>query len=192
MVIPPQSIERRIYWVRGQKIMLDSDLAALYQVETKQLNQAVKRNPARFPEDFMFQLTGEEVEDLKSQTLLAVPTDDLRSHFVTSNAEPLDASVRGGRRYRPYAFTEHGIAMLSSVLKSERAAQVNILIVRAFVQLRDMLSTHRDLAIAIDELRRGQADQGEQIEAIIEAVNKLLEPPPVSETGKRRIGFAAS
>jgi hypothetical protein len=115
-----QLIERRIYAIRGHRVMLDSDLAELYEVPTKVLNQAVKRNLARFPADFMFMLTQEEAESLRSQ-------------FVTSNVG------RGGRRYLPYVFTEHGIAMLSSVLNSERAIKANITIMRAFVQLRKMI-----------------------------------------------------
>src|SRR5438105_4824660 len=126
-------IERKIYLIRGHKVMLDSDLAELYQVETKALNRAVKRNQDRFPDDFVFQLTVEEAETL-------------RFHFGTSNP----ASMRGGRRYLPYAFTEHGVAMLSSVLRSKRAVQMNLLIVRAFIKLRDMLANHKDLARAIE------------------------------------------
>src|SRR5260370_28001097 len=117
--IPTQLIERRIYLIRGQKVMLDSDLAELYQVLTKNLNLAVRRNQHRFPEDFMFQLTKEETESLRLQ-------------FATPN------EGRGGRRYLPYAFTELGVAMLSSVLNSERAVQMNILIIRAFVKLREL------------------------------------------------------
>jgi len=125
--VPLETIERRIYLIRSQKVMLDRDLADLYQVPTKSLNLAVRRNADRFPEDFMFQLTKEEVRSLRFQS-------------ETSN------KGRGGRRYLPHAFTEHGVAMLSSVLNSKRAVQVNILIIRAFVKLREMLSTHKDLA----------------------------------------------
>src|SRR5205814_3586599 len=120
-------VERRILLIRGQKVMLDTDLAKLYGVPTKSLNLAVKRNAERFPEDFMFQLTGDEAAGL-------------RFHFETSK------SGRGGRRYRPYAFTEQGVAMLSSVLRSLRAVQVNIAIMRTFVRLREMLLSHADLA----------------------------------------------
>src|SRR5580658_5453329 len=123
-------MESLIRVIRGQKIILDTDLAALYQVETKALNQAVRRNMDRFPEDFMFQLSVEEAESLRSQ-------------LVTSNA------ARGGRRYLPYAFTEHGVVMLSSVLKSRRAVQMNILIVRAFVRLREIIARNKDLAARI-------------------------------------------
>ena len=120
-------IQRRIYLVRGQKVMTDADLAKLYQVETKDLNRAVLRNLKRFPDDFMFRLTPEEAESLRCQ-------------IGTSKVG------RGGRRYAPFVFTEHGVVMLSSVLKSERSVQMNILVVRAFVNLREMLASHKDLA----------------------------------------------
>src|SRR6516164_2893239 len=118
-----QVIERRIYVIRGQKVMLDSDLAALYQVGTGALNQAVKRNRERFPEDFMFQLTAEELENWKSQIVISNP------------------AARMGLRKRPYAFTEHGVTMLASVLRSGRAVRMSLFIVRAFVQLRELLAT---------------------------------------------------
>src|SRR5882724_11512935 len=123
--VPIQLIERRIYLIRGQKVMLDSDLAELYQVETRALNQAVRRNLDRFPEDFMFQLSEQELENWRSQIVMSNPTS------------------RMGLRRPPYAFTEHGVAMLSSVLNSVRAVQMNILIIRAFVQLRELLATHK-------------------------------------------------
>ena len=126
-------IERRIYLIRGQKVMLDTDLAMLYHVPTFRLNEAVKRNRQRFPKDFMFQLSKTEAESLTS-------------HFAMSK------SGRGGRRTVPYAFTELGVAMLSSVLNSERAVQMNILIMRAFVKLRDMLASHKDLATRMEKL----------------------------------------
>lgn len=125
--VPVEFIERRIYLIRRHKVMLDSELADLYQVETKVFNQAVKRNLDRFPADFMFQLTAQEAQSLRSQ-------------IVTSNPQ------RGGRRYLPYCFTEQGVAMLSGVLNSHRAVQVNIEIMRAFVRLREILATHKDLA----------------------------------------------
>jgi len=129
-------IERRIYLIRSEKVMLDSGLAELYQVPTKRLNEAVKRNRDRFPPDFMFQLTDAEFDDLKSQADLNSGSDFLRSQIATS-------SLPGGRRYLPYAFTEHGVAMLSSVLRSPRAIQMNILIARAFVRMRDLLASHK-------------------------------------------------
>jgi hypothetical protein len=135
--VPIEQIERRIYLIRGRRVMLDADLAKLYRVATKVLNQAIKRNPARFPSDFMFQLTQEEAESLRSQV-------------VTSNPG------RGGRRYQPYVFTEHGVAMLSAVLKSQRAVQMSILIVRAFVKMREILASHKDLAARVEKLDAAQ------------------------------------
>lgn len=160
--VPIESIERKIYLTRGHKVMLDTDLAGLYHVETKNLNKAVRRNLDRFPGDFMFQLTTEEAEDLRFQT---------------------GTSRWGGRRYFPYVFTEHGVAMLSSILRSKRAVQVNILIVRAFVQLREMLASHKDLARTIHDLERQQKEQGQQISAIFSLVKQLMDAP------KRRVGF---
>jgi hypothetical protein len=127
ITFPLERIERSILLIRGHKVMLDADLAVLYAVSTKRLNEQVRRNRSRFPGDFMFQLTGEEVRSLRSQ-------------FATSK------KGRGGRRYSPLVFTEQGIAMLSTVLNSERAIQVNIEIMRAFVRLREMIATHKDLA----------------------------------------------
>lgn len=128
ILVPSPYIERRIYVIRGQKVMLDSDLAEMYQVPTKRLNEAVKRNLARFPQDFMFQLGNEELENWRSQ-------------IATSNP-----AAKMGIRRPPYAFTEHGVAMLSAVLNSERAIRMSILIVRAFVKLREVLAANKDLA----------------------------------------------
>src|SRR5213078_1036328 len=133
--VPGELIERRIYLIRGQKVMLDTDLADLYQVPTFRLNEAVKRNRNRFPEDFMFQLTNHEAEVLTSQIAIS-------------------KEGRGGRRTRPYVFTEQGVAMLSSVLNSDRAVQVNIAIMRAFVRLREILATHKDLARKLEEMEK--------------------------------------
>ena len=163
-----QLIERRIYLIRGHKAMLDSDLAELYGVSTKVFNQAVKRNRDRFPHDFMFQARVAEANSLRSQ-------------IVTSNRK------RGGRRYLPYVFTEQGVAMLSSVLTSKRAVQVNIAIVRAFVRFRELLSTHKELAHRMDDLERKQREQGTNIETVFRAMQKLLAPPPKKS---RTIGFA--
>jgi hypothetical protein len=170
-LIPAERIERRIYLIRGQKVMLDADLAELYQVPTKSLNLAVRRNPTRFPADFMFQLTKEEDEALRFQ----IETSKLPS------SEP-----RGGRRYLPYAFTEHGIAMLSSVLRSERAVQMNILIVRAFIRLRDMLLTHRDLAARIEALEENQQSHASVINILAGEIEDLKQFP---EPAKRNFGF---
>jgi hypothetical protein len=158
---PIQLIERRIYLVRGHKVMLDSDLAELYQVETFNLNKAVSRNPDRFPEDFMFQLSAEETDSLRFQIGISKPAG------------------RGGRRYFPHAFTEHGVAMLSSVLKSKRAVQLNILIIRAFVKLREMLATNKDLARKIETIEGTQHLHALRIAGIIKsltAVRKKRKP----------------
>jgi phage regulator Rha-like protein len=159
-------IESSILIVRGQKIMLDRDLAELYGVETKTLKRAVKRNSGRFPEDFMFLLSGKEVTNLRYQ-------------FGTSSW--------GGTRYQPMAFTEQGVAMLSSVLNTDRAIQVNIEIMRAFVKLRRILSAHHELARKLAQLEKRMGDHDEQIQAIFEAIRRLMEPPPAPP--KRPIGF---
>ncbi len=158
-LIPFERIERAILLIRGEKAMLDRDLAALYGVSTKVLLQSVRRNAERFPADFMFQLTDEEVEILRSQ-------------FVTSS------SGHGGRRYIPYAFTEQGVAMLSSVLRSKRAVEVNIAIMRAFVRLRQILASHADLARKLDELEK---KYDKQFAIVFEAIRQLMEPPKPEE-----------
>jgi len=163
-LIPPERIERSILLIRGHKVMLDSDLAELYGVTTKRLNEQVRRNLSRFPEDFMFQLT-------ESETHL------LRSQFATSK------EGRGGRRYLPYAFTEQGVAMLSSVLNSERAIKVNIEIMRTFVRLRRILASHADLARKLDSLEK---KYDTQFKVVFDAIRELMKPP---ETKKRPIGF---
>jgi hypothetical protein len=160
-------IEKAIFMIRGQKVMLDSDLAMLYGVTTKRLNEQVRRNATRFPADFMFQLDEKE-------------TSALRSQFATSKKS------RGGRRYLPYVFTEQGVAMLSSVLHSERAIQVNIAIMRVFVELRGMLSAHRELAAKLELLENRIERHDEQIHAIFEAIRQLM-TPPASPT--KKIGF---
>jgi hypothetical protein len=164
--VPIQLIERRIYLINGQKVMMDSDLAELYQVPTFRLNEAVKRNRARFPRDFMFQLTRQESGSLRSQNAIS--------------------KGRGGRRTFPYAFTEQGVAMLSSILNSERAIQVNIAIMRAFVKLREILISHKEVVHKLEEIDRTQKQHGTHISAIWKAIQKLIEPPTVP---KRRIGF---
>lgn len=149
--------------------MLDEDLALLYDVETRVLVQAVKRNLKRFPADFMFQLTDEEWLALRSQN-------------VTSKG-------RGGRRYAPYAFTEHGALMLSSVLNSETAAEVGVMVVRTFVQLREMLSTHKELAAKLEALERKVGGHDQAIAGLIDAIRQLMAPPAQN---KRPIGFIAT
>jgi hypothetical protein len=158
-------IEKAILLIRGQKVMLDRDLAELYAVETGALNRAVKRNIQRFPEDFMFQITDEEAERLRCQT-------------------GISKRGRGGRRYLPYVFTEQGVAMLSSVLNSERAIEVNIAIMRVFVRLREMMATHKELAFKLIELEERLEGHDEQIQNIFEAIRQLITPP---EPPRKRI-----
>src|SRR3989454_6960322 len=162
--IPNELIEQKIYLIRHHKVMLDEDLAELYGVTTGNLNLAVRRNPKRFPADFMFQLNREETQALLLQ-----------------NAR---AKGRGGRRTPPYAFAEQGVAMLSSVLNSDRAIEVNIAIMRAFVRLRAMLATHADLARRLNEL---EEKYDEQFRVVFEAIRELMAPEPVPPS--RRIGF---
>jgi hypothetical protein len=164
-LISTERIEKAILLIRGEKVMLDADLAALYGVETRSLLQAVKRNRSRFPRDFMFQLSNEELESLRSQ-------------IVISNIG------RGGRRYRPYAFTEQGVAMLSSVLRSPRAVEVNIAIMRAFVTLRRWAIEHADLARRIDEL---ESKYDQKFAVVFDAIRKLMELPPLAPT--KEMGF---
>ena len=157
-------IERRIFLIRDQKVMLDADLADLYGVPTKVFNQAVKRNKERFPDDFMFHLTWTEAQIFS------------RSQFVTLK--------RGQNiKYRPYAFTEQGVAMLSSVLNSKRAIQVNIVIMRAFVKLREILSTHKQLARQLEELERKYQKHDKAIKAIFDAIRELMRPQTSNEIG---------
>ncbi|HEX8845196.1 MAG TPA: ORF6N domain-containing protein [Pyrinomonadaceae bacterium] len=166
--VPVEVIERRIYLIREQKVMLDSDLAALYQVETFNLNKAVKRNIERFPEDFMFQLTGEEAESLRFQIGISKP------------------SGRGGRRYLPYVFTEQGVAMLSSVLNSRRAIEVNIVIMRAFVKLRETLLSNEDLNRKFAALERKLATHDKYFKVVFDELRKLIAAPTPP---RRQIGF---
>jgi len=165
VAVPAERIEGSIYVLRGHRVMLDQDLAELYAVSTSALVQAVRRNRVRFPDDFMFNLTQQEFMDLRSQNVI---------------------SRWGGRRYPPYAFTEQGVAMLSSVLKSERAALVNIEIMRAFVRLRSILASHKQMALRLDELEKRY---DEQFRVVFVAIRELMSDaeavPP-----RRRIGFA--
>lgn len=151
--------------MRGKKVMLDSVLAELYQVDTKTLNRSVQRNLKRFPADFMFQLNGSEIKNLKYQ---------------------IGTSSWGGRRKQPYVFTELGVAMLSSVLRSDRAVQMNIFIMRAFVQLRELIATNKEVATRMDELERRQDKQGEHLVAISTVLKKLADEPV---RPKGRMGF---
>jgi hypothetical protein len=186
-IIPIERVAQNIRYVRGQKVILDFDLAALYGVTTKVLNQAVKRNRERFPADFMFQLTAQDRSNLRSQIVTSSQQilDNQRtptnwSQFVTGS------SKHGGERYLPYAFTEQGVAMLSSVLNSERAVKVNIAIMRAFVKLRETLETNRKLARKFSELENRVGKHDKEIAAIIEAIRQLMAPP---KKPHREIGF---
>ena len=164
-LIPAERIEQAILLLRGQKILLDMDLAELYGVETRTLVQAVKRNRGRFPDDFMFQLSKEELAEWRSQIVISNP------------------GAKMGLRRPPYAFTEQGVAMLSSVLRSERAVAVNIEIMRTFVRLREMLSSHTDLARRLDELER---KYDKQFAVVFDAIRQLMAPPTKP---KREIGY---
>ena len=166
-------IESQIFLIRGQKVMLDEDLAALYEVETKELNRAVKRNIERFPDDFMFQLTADEFANLRFQ----FDTSSLKSQIGTSRW--------GGRRYPPYAFTEQGVSMLSSVLRSTRAIQVNIAIMRAFVRLRQMLATNTELSHKLVALEK---NYDIKFRAVFDAIRELMTPSDPKK--KRPIDFA--
>lgn len=162
-----KGIEEKIYLIRGQRIMLDSDLAEVYQVETRVLNQAVKRNLNRFPEDFMFQLTEEETKSLTSQ-------------IVTSN------KGRGGRRYLPYVFTEHGAVMLATILNSPTAIEASIKVVRAFVQMRSILALHQDLAERIEKLEKTTDKHDRHFAAVSQLLAEIFRDPKFL---KRKIGF---
>lgn len=168
MTLTDEAIIYKIYYIREQKVMLDRDLAELYGVETKVLKQAVRRNIVRFPEDFMFEMTKEELEAW-------------RSHFVTSKL----ADVKG-LRYPPFCFTEQGVTMLSCILNSERAIAVNIQIIRIFVRLREIASAHKDILLKLEQLERKVTTHDQDIRMIFEALKQLLAPPPKP---RKRIGF---
>ncbi len=165
--LSPKVLSGRILEIRGQRVLLDSDLAQLYEVETRRLNEQARRNMGRFPTDFMFQLTETEFENLKSQ-------------FATSSW--------GGRRKLPFAFTEHGAIMAASVLNSERAVQMSVYVVRAFVQLRELMVNHKALADKLDALERRVSHHDNSLLALIDAIRGLTEQPKPS---KRPIGFTA-
>ena len=163
IILKPENVARLVFFVRGERVMLDADLARLYGVTTGNLNKAVKRNQSRFPGDFMFQLSEKETESLIFQSGRS--------------------KGRGGRRHRPYAFTEQGVAMLSSVLNSKRAAQVNIAIMRTFVQLRRLMDSNADLARKIESLEK---KYDEKFATVFAAIKQLIAP---TEPAKKRIGF---
>jgi hypothetical protein len=184
-IIPASRIAQSIYLLRGQKVMLDYDLAALYGVEARVLNQAVKRNASRFPKDFMFQISAEEME-LVSQFVTSPTREESDKRVKNSSQFVMSSRKHRGKRYRPYAFTEQGVAMLSSVLNSERAIKVNIAIMRSFVKLRQTLETNRELARKFAELEKRVGKHDEKIDAILEAIRQLMAP---DETPRREIGF---
>src|SRR6476646_440055 len=197
IILKPENLARFVFFIRSEKVMLDSDFARLYGVDARALNQAVARNRKRFPADFMFQLTPGEYESLRSQTVISKKggtTDDL-SQSVMSSLRRRDQRLRsqivtskkgrGGRRFRPYAFTEQGVAMLSSVLRSSRAVEVNIAIMRTFVQLRRLMDTNRDLARKIEALEK---KYDARFQAVFETIRQMLETPIPA---KKPIGFHA-
>ena len=200
-LVTAEQIDGSILVIRGQKVLLDEQLAAFYGVETRVLVQAVKRNIGRFPDDFMFQLDREEWVALRSQFATIDTASNLRSQIVTSRSgasrlRSQSVTLKSGRgqhrKYAPYAFTEQGVAMLSSVLRSRRATEVNIEIMRAFVRLRQLLSVHKDLAERLSKLERQMGDRDaavdQQFRHVFSLLEQLFTPPP----GKRRpIGFHA-
>ncbi len=169
LIVSPDQIETAVLVLRGEKVLLDAHLAVLYGVTTGALNQAVRRNRSRFPPDFMFQLTMEEFENWKSQIVISNP------------------AAKMGVRHRPYAFTEQGVAMLSSVLRSQRAVRVNIEIMRAFVRLRKVVAVNTEFAARLDELERRVGKHDEQFNAVVRTIRQLMEPPPTNP--RRKIGF---
>jgi hypothetical protein len=201
-LIPASRIERRILLLRGQKVMLDFHLAELYEVEARILNQAVKRNHERFPEDFMFQLTKEETALVMRSQIVTTSVPDSSQSVMSSDAsasESMEPPIGSwpqtltrskkhrGLAYRPYAFTEQGVAMLSSVLRSTRAVRVNIAIMRTFVKLRQMLANHADLARKLGALER---KYDAQFKVVFDAIRELMKPVTPQEA-RREIGFHA-
>jgi len=164
-ILPPELIEKKILLIRGKKVMLDSDLASLYEVTTGNLNKAVRRNLERFPEDFMFQLTGDEFKNLIFQ---------------------FGISSWGGKRKLPFAFTENGVAMLSGILNSKRAIQVNIQIMRTFTRLRKVLSTHEELKQKLAQMER---KYDAQFKVVFDAIRELMSPPRPPAGQRKKIGF---
>jgi len=167
LMIPDELVLNKIYMIRGQKVMLDNDLANLYDIETKRLKEAVRRNIVRFPEDFMFELTSAEFESLRSQ-------------IATSKIG------RGGTRYLPMAFTEQGVAMLSSILNSETAIRVNIQIIRIFTRMREMIMTHKDILLQLEKIEKKMTGHDGDIALIFQYLKQLLNPP---QPTRRKIGF---
>jgi phage regulator Rha-like protein len=171
LIIPEEKVISKIYFIRGQKIMLDKDLAELYGVETKVFNQAVRRNIERFPDDFMFQLTQEEWNSLRSQ-------------FVT-----LEKGRGKYSKYLPFVFTEQGVAMLSSILNSKTAIQINIQVIRVFTKMRELMSTHKDILLQLEKFEKKFSKYDEDIALVFEHLRQLFNP---SQPPRRRIGFKQS
>ena len=169
-LVPPEKIENNIFLLRGKRVMLDKDLAELYRVSTKVLNQAVKRNIERFPEDFMFQLTKEEAYSSRSQIVTLKPGQNIK--------------------YLPYAFTEQGVAMLSSVLNSKRAIQVNIQIMRIFTKLREIIARNKEIEQRLSQLENKTGRHDKEIQSIFEAIRQLTSPQLAKP--KRKIGFSVN
>jgi len=167
LIVPVESVITKILVIKNQKVILDRDLAVLYGVETRALKQAVRRNIKRFPQDFMFQLSKKEFDNWRSQTVMSKADEK-------------------GLRYSPFAFTEQGVAMLSSVLKSDRAIEVNILIMRAFVKLREIISTHKKVEEKLKELESKLKEHDGKIIEIVRVINQLIAPP---ESSKKKFGF---
>jgi hypothetical protein len=170
-----ERIEGAILLIRGERVMLDADLAAVYGVTTKALNQAVKRNRDRFPDGFIFQLTVDEYAALRSQ-------------FVTSNEMP----GRGGRRHLPFAFTEHGAVMLAALLKSKRAVEVSVFVVKAFIHMRRMLTDQRRFTLKLDEIEGKLASHDQNFKVVFDAIRRLMEKPKPEPEPPRKIGFHVS
>jgi len=182
-----QTIQNRIYEIRDERVMLDFDLAALYEIETRILNQAVKRNLARFPKDFMFQLTKEEYDHYKNQIeAIDKPNDALRSQIVI-----LKTSPRSHAKYLPYAFTEQGVAMLSGVLNSDKAIQMNIAIMRAFVEVRRIIFRQADIVQQLQEIKERITEHDTQLSSIYDALENLLDENAAGRkwNDRERIGF---
>ncbi|MEJ0104405.1 MAG: ORF6N domain-containing protein [Bacteroidota bacterium] len=170
LMIPDERVMNKIYLIRGQKVMLDRDLSELYQVETKRLKEAVRRNIDRFPEDFMFEMTVEELENWRTQ-------------FASSNSEKM------GLRYPPFCFTEQGVAMLSSILNSEIAIHVNIQIIRIFTKMRQVILEHKDILLQLEKIENKLTKHDEDIVLIFQYLKKLLDPPQIP---RPKVGFRRS
>ena len=191
-IIPDETITRKIYVLRGQKVMFDFDIAALYEVATKVLNQAVKRNTDRFPEDFMFRLTVKEWQAMRSQFVTALSetaglkgTNTMRSQIATASQNKRNVAIT------PYVFTEHGVTMLASVLKSERAVKMSIAVVRAFIELKKLASNYSEIAQQLSQLKDKIGEHDIQLSGIYDAIENLLDEKTEKKTWaeRERIGF---